>query len=185
MEGARVRTARAEAGLTLMKLADKSGVTRDTISKIERGVHTPQAGTLAKLAKALDRPVSYFTEEGELPKDEARLPLEWARAAAPEELSQTIRNAHTEVLKDLYQDAMSEVWASRDERGFLTKDAPRQLLNEIGKELRRRDPPAFSIKTSRDTIEVRWLVPLSERAPYRELLIENLQELIEGEENGK
>ncbi len=185
MDGAKVRTARAEAGLTLMELAKRAGVTRDTISKIERGVHAPQAGTLAKLAKALDRPVAYFIEENEFPKDEAPLSLDWATAAPPEEFSRTIQNSHTEVLKDLYQALEGKAWAKRDEYGFPVNSVHAGRADAILKELRRREPPAFAITRTRDTIEIRWLVSVEERAPYRELLIENLQEIIEGKGNRK
>ena len=178
MEGARVRTARAEAGLTLMELAKRSGVTRDTISKIERNVHEPQAGTLAKIAAALDRPVAYFTEGSEPGKDDAPLSLEWAGKALPEEFSRTIQESHTEILKDLREALEHRVWDSRDERGFLTDRVAAERVSAIEKELRRRDPPAFSIKLSRDAIQVLWLVPMEERAPYRELLVETLQETI-------
>jgi transcriptional regulator with XRE-family HTH domain len=49
-----LRIARAKAGMTLMELEAASGVGASTISKIERGVTHPQAGTLHKLADALD-----------------------------------------------------------------------------------------------------------------------------------
>jgi transcriptional regulator with XRE-family HTH domain len=48
-----LRIARAEAGMTAGELAAKSGVARNTISRIERGVVEPQAATLHKLAEAL------------------------------------------------------------------------------------------------------------------------------------
>ena len=65
--GARVRAARVQLGMTLVKLARRSGVTRDTISNIERNVHEPQAGTLARIAKAMNWPVAYFVEGGSPP----------------------------------------------------------------------------------------------------------------------
>jgi len=48
-----LRIARSKAGMTLMELEAASGVGASTISKIERGVSRPQAGTLHKLADAL------------------------------------------------------------------------------------------------------------------------------------
>jgi transcriptional regulator with XRE-family HTH domain len=48
-----LRLARAEVGMTAGELAAKSGVARNTISRIERGVVEPQAATLHKLAEAL------------------------------------------------------------------------------------------------------------------------------------
>ncbi len=48
-----LRVLRAKKRLTLRELAELSGVSRDTISEIERGLRTPLSGTLRKLAKAL------------------------------------------------------------------------------------------------------------------------------------
>src|SRR5215211_3382706 len=48
-----LRIARAEAGMTAGELAARSGVGRNTISRIERGLVEPQAATLHKLAEAL------------------------------------------------------------------------------------------------------------------------------------
>ena len=60
-----LRVARADAGMNMVELAQKSGVGRDAISRIERGLQEPQAGTLHKLAVALDTTVEelYATEE--------------------------------------------------------------------------------------------------------------------------
>jgi transcriptional regulator with XRE-family HTH domain len=71
-----LRIARAEAGMTLGELAEKSGVALNTISRIERGTQKPQAATLHKLARALD------AEIGDLfPKVPAlESPREWLRA---------------------------------------------------------------------------------------------------------
>jgi transcriptional regulator with XRE-family HTH domain len=48
-----LKLARIRAGMTLTELAEKSGVTPNTISQIERGGRVPQATTLYKLALAL------------------------------------------------------------------------------------------------------------------------------------
>jgi transcriptional regulator with XRE-family HTH domain len=48
-----LKLARVRAGMTLTELAEKSGVTPNTISQIERGGWVPQATTLYKLALAL------------------------------------------------------------------------------------------------------------------------------------
>jgi transcriptional regulator with XRE-family HTH domain len=50
---ARVRALRAEAGLSLESLADRSGVSRSMISLIERGETSPTAIVLDKLAAGL------------------------------------------------------------------------------------------------------------------------------------
>lgn len=49
----KLRVLRAQRGLTLRELAERSGVSKDAISEIERGKRTPRASTLASLAVAL------------------------------------------------------------------------------------------------------------------------------------
>lgn len=71
--------ARADAGLTISQLAEKAGVSRDTISKAEKGQHNLQAGTLSKVARALGTTASELLAE-----EERHLPKALAR---PEELT--------------------------------------------------------------------------------------------------
>jgi transcriptional regulator with XRE-family HTH domain len=52
VNGQRVRDLRQENVLTLRELADKSGVSKDTINRIERG-HGAYPSTIRKLAAAL------------------------------------------------------------------------------------------------------------------------------------
>ena len=49
----RLRELRAKRGLTQRTLADRSGVSREYIARIELGHHDPTVSTLEKLAKAL------------------------------------------------------------------------------------------------------------------------------------
>jgi transcriptional regulator with XRE-family HTH domain len=48
-----LRTIRKAHGLSLAEVAEKSGVAKSTLSRLERGLHRPRADTLAKIAKAL------------------------------------------------------------------------------------------------------------------------------------
>jgi transcriptional regulator with XRE-family HTH domain len=41
--------------LTLREAEERSGVNKDTISRVERGVHAPHSQTVAKLAEAYGR----------------------------------------------------------------------------------------------------------------------------------
>ena len=50
----RVAAARLRSGLTQAQLAEASGVTDETISRIERGRYEPAVSTLFRLAEALD-----------------------------------------------------------------------------------------------------------------------------------
>ena len=61
---ARMRSLRAQSGLTLDQLAQHSGVSRAMISRIERGETSPTAALLARLVSALGHTLSsFFTEE--------------------------------------------------------------------------------------------------------------------------
>jgi transcriptional regulator with XRE-family HTH domain len=73
-----LRMARADAGLTISELAERAGVSRDTISHAEKGRHGLQAATLHKIARALGKaPSELLAEEERLaPKVESRSSLE-------------------------------------------------------------------------------------------------------------
>jgi DNA-binding XRE family transcriptional regulator len=58
-----LRRARADAGLTISELARRAGVSRDTISNAERGLHSLQASTLHKVAQALGKAPSELLAE--------------------------------------------------------------------------------------------------------------------------
>lgn len=50
----RIRVTRAERGWTVRRLAEESGVDKNTVSELERGVRNPNPLTMHKLARALD-----------------------------------------------------------------------------------------------------------------------------------
>jgi len=52
--GHRLRALRVGAGLSQLQLADASGITNDTICRLELGRRSPQADTIGRLARALD-----------------------------------------------------------------------------------------------------------------------------------
>ena len=49
---------RLEKGMTLRDLADETGLSAGSLSRMERGVSIPRPGTLAKVADALDVSIS-------------------------------------------------------------------------------------------------------------------------------
>ncbi len=61
----RVKALRQATGLTLDMLAERSGVSRAMISRIERGETSPTAALLARLAAALGHSLSSFFAAGE------------------------------------------------------------------------------------------------------------------------
>jgi transcriptional regulator with XRE-family HTH domain len=62
--GARLRTARTRRGLTQQQLAERVGLSIESISRAERGVITPTIWTLKDLAKALSIPLLDLVEGG-------------------------------------------------------------------------------------------------------------------------
>jgi transcriptional regulator with XRE-family HTH domain len=59
----RVAAARRRVGLTQAELAEASGVTDETISRIERGRYEPAVSTLFRLAEALDVSLDQLAQE--------------------------------------------------------------------------------------------------------------------------
>jgi transcriptional regulator with XRE-family HTH domain len=60
--GKHIRSARLDMGYTLDVLAAHLDLNLDAISKKERGVTSVTAEQLVKLARLLERPVTYFLE---------------------------------------------------------------------------------------------------------------------------
>lgn len=73
-----LRMVRTDVGLTISELAERAGVSRDTISNAEKGRHELQATTLHKIARALGKtPSELLAEEERLaPKARRRSPFE-------------------------------------------------------------------------------------------------------------
>ena len=62
-----IRRARQKAGMSLERASQASGLSFNTVSKIELGKSNPTTLTLCKLAAAYSaRVVDFYTEEGEL-----------------------------------------------------------------------------------------------------------------------
>ncbi len=59
----KLRTLRVRQGLTLVEAAKKTGVTRATLSELERGHRHPVAPTLVKIAEGYGVPVEELVEE--------------------------------------------------------------------------------------------------------------------------
>jgi transcriptional regulator with XRE-family HTH domain len=91
-----LRHIRAERGLTLRDLAQASGVSKDTISEIERGVRKPHPTTVGKLAKALEVEVADL-----YPKVTAPVSSDWALSAPDDSFRRSVEEASTESLRSL------------------------------------------------------------------------------------
>ncbi len=123
--GRKLKTARIEAGLTLREASEASGTSKDTISRIERGMHEPRDLTIGKLAKVYGRPVSELLERPESP-------LEWARRIIPydpDELIERVRETHESLPKRELNEAYQE--ARRQELAHLSSEELRDLRDEV------------------------------------------------------
>jgi transcriptional regulator with XRE-family HTH domain len=83
--GERIRLARLARGLTVERLAGKSGISKGFLSKIERGDKAPAISTLINLARSLNIDVSLLLENGgqqrvSLVKKKDRVTLRYASA---------------------------------------------------------------------------------------------------------
>ena len=76
----RIREIRAERGWTVRRLAEESGVDKNTVSDVERGVRNPNPITMHKLAEALGAEVVDLFPKAQ----EALRPLEQPPTASPE-----------------------------------------------------------------------------------------------------
>ena len=85
----KLRVLRAERGLTLRGAEELTGVDKDTLSKIERGLRHPYDVTLSKLAKGYGVPVEELLEEpvplAEDPSETGRLEEERLEADSPKD----------------------------------------------------------------------------------------------------
>ena len=81
--GQRLKACRAEAGLTLKAMEARAGVSATHISEIERGKTSPTIGALQKMARALDRDLTYFLETEALDEITHQRPFEREWIYAP------------------------------------------------------------------------------------------------------
>jgi transcriptional regulator with XRE-family HTH domain len=88
----KLRVLRAERGLTLREAEELTGVDKDTLSKIERGLRHPYDVTLSKLAKGYGVPVEDLLEEpgplAEASQETGRLEEERLEAGYPKDPQQ-------------------------------------------------------------------------------------------------
>jgi len=105
----KLRVLRAERGLTIREAERLTGVDKDTLSKLERGVRRPYDITLSRLARGYDVPVEELLEEpAELSRE--RVPLaEESEGTGPEALDELLDRlgartknlANPELIRDL------------------------------------------------------------------------------------
>jgi transcriptional regulator with XRE-family HTH domain len=64
--GSAIKRRRAELGLSLRDVADKTGVSASTLSRIENGTGRPDAETIAVLSEWLEIPVQRIMKSGDV-----------------------------------------------------------------------------------------------------------------------
>lgn len=63
--GAKIRRLRRRRNLTLQATAEKSGLTKGYLSKVERGLKSPPIATLSRIAQALNADMAEFFERSD------------------------------------------------------------------------------------------------------------------------
>jgi transcriptional regulator with XRE-family HTH domain len=98
--GKQITAARALADLTVVELAERAGLSRDAIMKIEAGTVRPREGTIADITKALAAAGVELTEKGVRWIDDVIRVLEGEDAYLRmlDDVHQVTRNAGGEVL---------------------------------------------------------------------------------------
>jgi transcriptional regulator with XRE-family HTH domain len=61
--GKKLKAIRLKNDMTIQELAEKSGVSSNMISRVERGLTIPSVEILMKLAGVFDKSINYFVEE--------------------------------------------------------------------------------------------------------------------------
>jgi len=113
----RLRLVRAERGLSLREAAKVTGVTPETLSELERGVRTPQPGTLYKVAHGYGIPVTDLLEVPELVEG-PEFPLEHTPSEGPAPASERAENLrqYRQMLDLLHDQILDEAKAYTDKR---------------------------------------------------------------------
>jgi transcriptional regulator with XRE-family HTH domain len=125
----RLRVLRAERGLTLREAASLTGVAKETISDIERGLRHPHDPTLAKIAKGYSVPVQELLEE---PQVSLAGKAEAPQAGRARE-EQRQRLATLEEIREAYRETREGIdrYCDSWERRFAGDDLDRELVREF------------------------------------------------------
>jgi transcriptional regulator with XRE-family HTH domain len=118
----RLRVLRAERGLTLREAASLTGVAKETISDIERGLRHPHDPTLAKIAKGYGVPVGDLLEEPALAAGKAEAPDQ----GRPETSTQTIEESERAFARVLEPVRTEALQAQQAANRFLSSEGRKQ-----------------------------------------------------------
>jgi transcriptional regulator with XRE-family HTH domain len=82
--GRAIRRKREETGLSLRDVADETGVSASTLSRIENGTGKPDADNIARLTAWLNVPVERIMSGRETDSDETRAVVYFPQESTPE-----------------------------------------------------------------------------------------------------
>ena len=120
----KLRLLRVRQGLTLVEAAEKTGVTRATLSELERGNRHPVAPTLAKIAAGYGVPVEELLEEpiatplGEAPPPPGPSLAKW--------LEEQCGHAYLALPKDEFEEMFDRMPEGASERRELALEVNRE-----------------------------------------------------------
>jgi transcriptional regulator with XRE-family HTH domain len=146
-----------------VELAERSGVGRDTISRLERGKAEPQAATLHKLAEALGITVAdlYALEERLNPKNQPAPPsVEWALSAPEEDFEVWLETANLDAVLTLNRDLHKAIEGTEGaERAYILE----RITEVIGRFVRLAGPFKL-VRTRRSRAPTATEVPEGQEA---------------------
>jgi transcriptional regulator with XRE-family HTH domain len=82
--GSAIRRRREEQGMSLRDLADETGVSASTLSRIENGTGKPDADNIARLAAWLDMPIERVMHHGNRPATDPKPVVYYPHESTPE-----------------------------------------------------------------------------------------------------
>lgn len=112
--GPKIRQLRQEQGLSLQKLAARSGVSAASIHKIERSGMVPTIATLLKIAGALHSSVGFFIDEAEEAEPVAYTPADGGRSVLTSKTGLTLHSISGPYQRFSVAGAVADVAAGAD-----------------------------------------------------------------------
>jgi len=82
--GDAIRRRREQQGLSLRDVADETGVSASTLSRIENGTGKPDADNIARLAAWLDMPIERVMHHGHRPASDPKPVVYYPHESTPE-----------------------------------------------------------------------------------------------------
>lgn len=82
--GSAIRRRREQQGMSLRDLADETGVSASTLSRIENGTGKPDADNIARLAAWLDMPIERVLHHGQYTPNDPKPVVYYPHESTPE-----------------------------------------------------------------------------------------------------